>query len=123
MTETHEAVASGITQEWIVQGMQDKKALNVVVMNLKKVPNAVADFFVLASGSSDTHIDAIADSVEEAVYKASQVSPWRKEGKENREWILLDYVDVVVHIFKKDKREFYALEKLWGDAVITTIED
>lgn len=121
MTEVHDASTSTQTYEMIVNGMLDKKAVDVVVMDLKQVSNAVADFFVICTGNSDTQIDAIADSVEEAVYKVTQTNPWRKEGKENREWILIDYVDVVVHIFKKEKRDFYALEKLWGDAKIRKI--
>ena len=102
--------------------MLEKKAQEIVMMDLRKVSNAVADYFVVCSGSSDTQIDAIADSVEEAMLKQAGMHPWKKEGGENKEWILLDYVDVVVHIFKNEKRAFYALEKLWGDAVITSIE-
>jgi ribosome-associated protein len=106
----------------IVKGMQEKKASEVTVLDLRKVKNAVADFFVLCSGSSDTQIDAISDSIEEEVYKTSKQSPWKKEGKNNKEWILIDYVDVVAHVFKKDKRQFYALEELWGDAKIQAFE-
>ncbi len=122
MTEAHEVISSDMTSEQIVKGMLEKKAQDIVLMDLRKVTNAVADYFVIGTGTSDTQIDAIADSVEEEVYKASGLHPWRKEGKEKREWILIDYVDVVVHIFKKEKREFYALEKLWGDAAITHVE-
>jgi len=107
----------------VVKGMQEKKAIDVVVMDLRDVKTAIADFFVICSGNSDTQIDAIADSVEEEVYKASQVDPWHEEGKMNREWILLDYVDVVAHVFKKDRREFYDLEQLWGDAEIRLVEE
>ena len=123
MTELHEAINSKMTGELIVHGMLEKKAQDIVIMDLNDVPNAVADYFVICTGSSDTQIDSIADSVEEEVFKASGLHPWRKEGKERREWILIDYVDVVVHIFKKDKREFYALEKLWGDAIIKRVEN
>jgi ribosome-associated protein len=106
----------------VVQGMAEKKAHDIVVLDLRNVKNAVADYFIICSGNSDTQIDAICDSVEEFVYKASKQSPWKKEGKQNKEWILLDYIDVVAHIFKKDKRDFYSLEELWGDAVITPVE-
>jgi ribosome-associated protein len=105
----------------VVKGMQEKKAHSIVVLNLKKVKNAVADYFIICSGNSETQIDAIADSVEEEIYKLSRQNPWQKEGKENKEWVLLDYVDVVAHVFKKDRREFYALEELWGDAQVTHI--
>lgn len=107
----------------VVKGMQEKKAIDIVVMDLREVKNAISDYFVICSGTSDTQIDAIADSVEEEVFKASQVNPWHEEGKMNREWILLDYVDVVVHIFKKERRVFYDLEQLWGDAEIHTVEE
>lgn len=106
----------------IVFGMQEKKAEDIVVLDLKKVKNAVADFFVICSGNSDTQLDAIADSIEKEVHQRNKENPWHREGKENHEWILLDYVSVVVHIFKRDRREFYALEDLWGDAVITPVE-
>lgn len=105
----------------VVNGMSEKKASDIRIMDLREVKNAVADFFVICSANSDTQIDAISDSVEQEVYKATQTNPWKKEGKTNREWVLIDYVDVVAHIFKKDKREFYSLEKLWGDAQITEV--
>jgi ribosome-associated protein len=107
----------------IVKGMQEKKAIDILVMDLRKVKNAVADFFVICSGGSDKQLDAIADSVDEEVYKTVKENPWHVEGKNNKEWMLLDYFDVVAHIFRKDKREFFALEKLWGDAEMTEIED
>ncbi|MBC8110415.1 MAG: ribosome silencing factor [Verrucomicrobia bacterium] len=103
--------------------MQEKKAESIVVLNLKQLKSAVCDYFVICSGNSDAQIDAITDSVEEQVVKATQQLPWHREGKEFKEWILLDYVDVVVHVFKKDRRRFYGLEELWGDAEITYIED
>ncbi|GAB3935039.1 ribosome silencing factor [Larkinella terrae] len=107
----------------VVKGMQEKKAIDIVVMDLRDVKNAISDYFVICSGTSDTQIDAIADSVEEEVFKAGQVNPWHEEGKTNREWILLDYVDVVVHVFNKERRVFYDLEQLWGDAEIHTVEE
>ena len=105
--------------ELVVKGMQEKKALDIVVLNLKHIKNAVADYFIICSGNSDTQVDAITDSIEAEIYKLSRQDPWHKEGQENKEWILLDYVDVVAHVFKKDRRSFYALEDLWGDAQIT----
>ena len=105
----------------IVKGMQEKKATDIVVMDLRKVKNAVADFFVVCSGNSDKQLDAIADSIDQEVFKALKENPWHIEGKNNKEWMLLDYIDVVAHVFRKDRREFYALEKLWGDAEIIEI--
>ena len=107
----------------IVMGMQEKKGSEIVIMDLRKVKNAVADFFVICSGGSDKQLEAIADSIDEMVEKMMAQSPWHVEGKSNKEWMLIDYIDVVVHLFKKDSRTYYALERLWGDAVITEIED
>lgn len=107
----------------IIKGMQEKKATDILLMDLRKVKNAVADFFILCSGNSDKQLDAISRSVEEEVAKALKENPWHTEGKNNKEWMLLDYIDVVVHVFRKDRREFYALEKLWGDADFTEIEE
>lgn len=103
--------------------MQEKKALDIVLINLSGLKNSVADYFVICSGTSDTHLDAISYSIEEEVYKHAEQEPWQKEGMQSKEWILLDYVDVVVHVLKKEKREFYALEELWGDAEIIKLTD
>lgn len=107
----------------VVRGMQEKKGVDIVVLNLQELKNAVADYFVICSASSDTQLDALARSVEEEVEKATGQQPWQMEGRTNREWVLLDYVDVVVHIFLRDRRQFYALEELWGDAQITYVEE
>lgn len=107
----------------IVKGMQEKKGIDILVMDLRKVKNAVADFFVICSGGSDKQLDAIADSIDEEVYKSVKENPWHVEGKSNKEWMLLDYFDVVAHIFRKDRRDFFALEKLWGDAEMTEIQE
>ncbi|MCG8319236.1 MAG: ribosome silencing factor [Cytophagales bacterium] len=107
--------------EIVVEGMREKKAENVVVLDLNGVKNAVASYFVICTGNSDTQVDSISDSVEELVYKNLQQEPWHKEGYQNKEWILIDFVDVVAHIFKKEIREFYSLEDLWGDAVVNHI--
>jgi ribosome-associated protein len=106
----------------IVKGMVEKKAANILVMDLRKVKNAVADFFVICSGGSDKQLDAITQSIDEEVFKAVKENPWHVEGKNNKEWMLLDYFDVVAHVFRKDKRDFFALEELWGDAEMTEID-
>lgn len=120
---TKEELSSTALANLVVQGMQERKAQNIVLMDLRHVKNAITDYFVVCSGTSDTQIDAIADSVEEEVHKASRTNPWHREGKMQKEWILIDYVDVVAHVFKKDRREFYKLEDLWGDAEFTYFED
>ncbi len=109
--------------EIAVRGLQERKGQDIVVLNLKELKNAVADYFIICSASSDTQLDALARSVEEEVEKATGEAPWQTEGRTNREWVLLDYVDVVVHVFLRDRRQFYALEELWGDAEITHVED
>ncbi len=105
----------------IVEGMQENKAKDIVVLDLREVSNAVTDFFVICSGDSSVHVDGINNAVMRHTRKELQERPWHQEGKLNAEWILLDYVDVVAHIFYKDARTFYDLEDLWADAVRTDI--
>ena len=100
----------------IADGMIEKKARDIVILDLRGIQNAFTDFFVICTGNSDTQIDAIAGSVEETVYKQTKEGAWHKEGLQHKEWVLIDYVDVVASIFKESTREFYALEELWGDA-------
>jgi ribosome-associated protein len=107
----------------IIYGMQEKKAEQIVTINLKEIKNSVADYFIICQCESKTQANAIADSVEEQVFKKTGESPVHKEGRENSEWILLDYFNVVVHIFLREQREFYGLEKLWGDAEIKQIKE
>ena len=108
-------------KEAILSGMLDKKAVDIVVMDLKEIKNTLSDYFIICTGTSDTHVDSISEAVLEEVYVKLNQNPRRKEGKKNREWILLDYLDIIVHVFKKDKREFYSLEQLWGDAKVTRL--
>lgn len=121
-SEAKEAITSNELSDLVVQGMLEKKASNVVVMDLRGVQSAVADYFIICSGNSDTQIDAISESIEEQVFKHAKQNPWKREGKQNREWVLIDYVDVVAHVFNHEKRTFYGLEELWGDAKMTVIE-
>ena len=109
--------------QWVVKGMQEKKAQEIVVMDLRGVTNAFTDFFVICSGTSDTQIEAIADSVDKEVWESGKIHVHAMEGKANREWILMDYYDVIVHVLLKGKRTFLKLEELWGDAVFTNIPD
>ncbi len=106
----------------IIKGMEEKKASDITVLDLRNIKNAVTDFFVLCSGNSDTQLEAIADSIEEQVFKAGEKGPWKSEGKNSGQWILMDYVNVVAHIFLKEKRDYFGLEDLWGDAKITKIK-
>ena len=105
----------------IIEGMQEKKAHEIVTLDLSDIENSIASYFVICHAESKTHVQAIADSVMEMAYKLTGQDPAHKEGIENAEWILLDYFDVIVHIFIKEKREFFKLERLWGDAHIQTM--
>jgi ribosome-associated protein len=105
----------------IVEGMQENKAKDIVVLDLRNIPNAVCDFFVICSGESNTQVDGISTSVTRFTRKELKEKPWHIEGKTNSEWILLDYINVVAHIFYKDARPFYDLEDLWADAKRTDI--
>jgi ribosome-associated protein len=107
----------------IIFGMQEKKGLDIVKLDLRSIPNSITDFFIICSANSEPQVDAISQSVDEQVSKKFQENPWHKEGIQNKEWILLDYVNVVVHVFKKDRREFYDIESLWGDAISTKHDD
>lgn len=100
----------------VVHGMQEKKGNDIVMMDMQDVNATISDYFVICHADSPSQVSAIAKSVEEEVYKALDQEPWKKEGHENGEWILLDFVDVVVHIFRTEKRHFYGIEELWGDA-------
>lgn len=101
--------------ELVVEGIHDKKGRDVVCLDLRKVSNAVCEFFVVCTAGSDRQVGAVADNVEKTVKENCQQKPWHVEGKQNMEWVLIDYFDVVVHIFKPDAREFYGLEELWAD--------
>jgi len=103
---------------FIANCMDDKKAIDIRIINLKNIKNSITDYFVLATGNSNIHIDAIADGVQVDVYKKYKEKPWKKEGLENSEWILIDFVNVVAHIFDENKRGLYNLENLWGDGII-----
>jgi ribosome-associated protein len=105
----------------IVEGMQENKAQDIVVLDMRNIANAVTDFFVICSGESSTQVDGISSTVTRHTRKTLKEKPWHQEGKTNSEWILLDYVSVVAHIFYKDARHFYELEDLWSDAVRTDI--
>jgi ribosome-associated protein len=107
----------------VVNGMQEVKASDIVVMDLRKIKSAVADFFIICSGGSDKQVDAIAQSIDKEVYKNLNENPWHTEGKGTKEWVIIDYISVVAHVFRKDRRPFFGLEKLWGDAEITEIDD
>jgi ribosome-associated protein len=120
-TQASQAKASNSTSinrqsKSILNGLFDKKAENIVSIDLRKIPEAVADFFVVCEATTATQIKALADSVEKSVKEATGEFPYRQEGFQHAKWVLIDYVDVVIHIMHPDMRKFYQLEEMWSDA-------
>lgn len=105
-----------------VIGMQEKKGNDIMRLDMRGVNATLSDYFVICHADSTTQVNAIAKSVEEEVYKALGQEPWHKEGHGNGEWLLLDFVDVVIHIFKTETRNRYRIEDLWGDAQVETYQ-
>lgn len=116
-------IGSEILAKLAIQGLQEKKGKEITLLDLRKIDKSIADFFIIVTATSDTQLRALHDSVEHFIKKETGEGPWQSEGRTNKEWILLDYADVVVHLFKKESRAFYNLENLWGDAKITHIKD
>ena len=106
----------------IIQGIEDIKGQNISLLDLRNIENTVCDYFIICNGNSNTQVNAIVSSVQKNVSKNIREKPYQIEGVENAEWVLMDYVNVVVHVFQKHKREYYDIENLWGDAKITEIE-
>lgn len=109
--------------EYVAQGMLELKAQDVIIMDLRDLDSAMTDFFVIGHGGSDKQVQSIADSIDKEVRKANKERPFHVEGKSNGEWVLMDYINVVAHVFRKDKRDFYGLELLWGDAKTRKFEE
>lgn len=112
-----------VQSEVVIKGLQELKAQNIVRLNLTNVNGAICDYFVICTATSDRHAQALADSVEEFMKNKTASRPLCVEGYQMGEWILLDFVDVVVHIFLEEKRLFYRLESLWGDAGFEKIKE
>jgi len=103
----------------IIHAIQEKKGNNIVSLDLRKIPEAVADFFIICEATNSTQLKAIADFVEEDVKKKCGEIAYKHEGRQAQQWILIDYVNVVVHIMMPDTRKFYRLEEMWSDASVT----
>lgn len=123
MSIKKELKTSDILANVIIEGMREIKAKEIVSLDLRGLESSVCDFFIVCHGTSNTHASAIADSVIEETLKTVKEKPWHKEGLTNGDWILLDYGNVVAHIFQKEIREYYNIEKLWGDANIQLIKE
>ena len=106
----------------IIQGMEDIKGEDISILDLRNIENTVCDYFIICDGSSNIQVNSIISSINKVVRRGIKEKPYQIEGMENSEWVLMDYIDVVVHVFKKDKRSFYDIESLWGDATITKIK-
>ncbi|MEP0131320.1 MAG: ribosome silencing factor [Eudoraea sp.] len=106
----------------ILDGIEEVKGLEINVLDLREIENTVCDYFIICNGTSNTHVNAIVNSIQKTVSKTLKDKPWHIEGSENAEWVLLDYVNIVVHVFQKHIREFYDVEGLWGDAKVTMVE-
>lgn len=107
----------------IIKGIEDVKGENISILDLREIENTVCDYFIVCDGNSNTQVSAISGSIQKKVSKTLKDKPWHVEGENNAEWVLLDYVNIVVHVFQKQVREFYNLEGLWGDAKITDIQN
>ena len=105
----------------IIQGIEEVKGENIQLLDLRDIENTVCDYFIICSGNSNTQVKAISGSIQKTVSKQVKDKPWHIEGENNAEWILMDYVNVAVHVFQKQIRDFYDIESLWGDAKITEI--
>ncbi|MGC6469913.1 MAG: ribosome silencing factor [Flavobacteriales bacterium] len=109
---------SDILASTVVEGMMNIKAKEIISLNLTDIDTAVCDYFIICHGTSDTHVSAISESIIEETLNTLKEKPWHREGLTNNDWVLLDYGNVVAHVFQKDTREYYNIEKLWGDAKI-----
>ncbi|SDX14906.1 ribosome-associated protein [Lutibacter oricola] len=105
----------------VIKALDEIKSEDIQILDLREIENTVCDYFIVCTGTSNTHVNAISGIVQKQVSKIVKEKPWHVEGEGPAEWILLDYVNVVVHVFQKHIREFYDIESLWGDAKITTI--
>jgi ribosome-associated protein len=105
-----------------LRSIADKKGKNVICLNMTRISNSISDYFVICEGDSSVQVETIAKAIEEEILKTTGEKVYHKEGYENAEWILLDFVDIVVHIFQPHVRSFYNLESLWADAETEEIE-
>ena len=106
----------------IISSIEDVKGKEINILDLRDIENTVCDYFIICEGTSNTQVNAISNSIQKKVSKELRDHPWHVEGEDNAEWILIDYVNVVVHVFQKHTREYYDIESLWGDAKTTVIE-
>lgn len=119
MTKAYNSADNLIAQ--IILGIDEVKGQEVQLLDLRDIENTVCDYFIVCTGTSNTHVSALVGSIQKVVSKAIHEKPFHTEGLDNSEWVLMDYIDVVVHVFQREVREHYNIEELWGDAEITVI--
>ncbi|MCX2681150.1 ribosome silencing factor [Galbibacter sp. EGI 63066] len=119
MAKTNSSADQLIT--FILKGIEEVKGNDVNILDLRDIENTVCDYFIICNGTSNTQVNAIVNSIQKTVSRELKDKPWHVEGTENAEWVLIDYVNVVVHVFQKHIREYYDIEGLWGDAKMTAI--
>jgi len=114
--------AQDLLIQTIAKALSGKKGENIVMLDLRKI-TTMADHFILCSGLSENHIKTLADEVIDVCREEIGERPWRKEGLDTKRWVVLDFVDVVVHIFREETRNYYGIERMWSDAAVTRYED
>lgn len=107
----------------IIKGIEEVKGSNIDILDLREIDNSACDYFIICNGNSNTQVNAIVGSIQKVVSKELKDKPWHVEGTENAEWVLMDYINIVVHVFQTHIREYYNIESLWGDAKITSIQN
>jgi ribosome-associated protein len=127
MTKKTETIGIGIEEKnltaIIIEAIKEKKGKNIVKIDLTKLKNTLCDYFIICEGDSNTQVNALAENIERQTYIQTHKSPHHIEGKENSEWILIDFFDVVVHVFQREQRDFYKLEELWSDGNVELINN
>ncbi len=106
----------------LIKGLEEKKANNIVLIDMIELGSSISDYFIICHGTSNTQVESLADSAEQMAKELCKERPFTKEGKQNAEWILLDYSNVIVHVFQEEAREFYNIEGLWADGKFTYID-
>lgn len=113
---TQKKIDSKLLIDTIIDAISDLKAEDITLLDLREIENSFCEYFIICTGNSNTHVGAIAGAIERKVRKDTKERPWHVEGKENAQWILMDYTNIIVHIFQREYREYYDIEGLWGDA-------
>ncbi len=120
---TKKAVHTDVLLASIIKGIEEVKGNDIDILDLRDIDTSVCEYFIICNGSSNTQVNAIVNSIQKIVSKELKDKPWHVEGTDNGEWVLMYYVNIVVHVFQKHIREYYNIEGLWGDAKITTIQN